>query len=196
MGRVGRHEGFGADSDSQPRQERPLANRTPDPCTGPGGGAAEGGEIHMCGQVRLAGCYQGIAVFMVLDRLQGIAGGAFGVAVIDEQSRPRLPGQASGDGLGQGRRRRPDLKDNAVSGHGPGPRKVRRDGAVLRWTVGEDEPKFFLVTGNSDHPLAPALMRLLELAHRQRVEEFIGDKEQRPFRDFGKIAPPLQGLGL
>ena len=53
--------------------------------------------------------------------------------------------------------------------------------------VDKDEP-IFPVEGN--HPLGPIMRPAHQLADRQRIEELIGDDQQRPFRQFLQSGQP------
>jgi len=107
-------------------------------------------EIDMGGEVARPGRFERVGIFVGEDRLERVAGARPVVAVIDDQRRPALAGEAAGE-IGGDRQR-----DGRAFGLD---RAVANEAAA----------------GEGDAKLAVRA----ELADRQGVEEFVGDGEQR-----------------
>ena len=87
--RIGRHQPGGALDDAEPAEELALRHR---PVAGEPMAARRGGErreIHLCGEVGLAGRAQRIVVAVAAYRLQRIAEPRLRVTVVDEQCSDR-----------------------------------------------------------------------------------------------------------
>ena len=157
-----------------------------------GGGGCQRLEIDMGGQVRLARGGQRIGGLMPLQGLQRIAKRA-PVAVVDDKCHPAMSGDSGAQRGGDGLRRGAGLDNVAV------PRVLQPMGqAGLRRGRGKAEGKRALIV-QPDTPFLPAGARALELAHRQRVEELVGDQEQRPLGQIlGAVVPSglRQAAGL
>ena len=142
-------------------------------------------EIDMSGEVGGARRFEGIGVFVVLHRLQRIAGGAFRVTVVDHESRAAMRCNAGGDLFRDGCTRGRDFGSLALGRIARGCRKRR----VARKRYGRKHwHEAFAV--EPDITLAPALLRALVLCHRQGVEEFIGDEEEGQGRQGGDAVVP------
>ena len=130
---------------------------------GGAGGLGEGGEVDMGGEVGRAGVGQRGGGSAVADRLQGVAGGAFGRAVVEEQGGAALgarggAARARDEGAGGFA----DFGDLAL-----GERQAEVGGGLL------DEVAVL------DVALEAGAAAADELADRQGVEEFVGQQDQR-----------------
>ena len=111
------------------------------------------------------------------DRLQGLAGRALDVAVVDDQRRAALAHHALADAereiVGA-----PfvDRADRRVA-HGRGHELVEQRDHL----VGNAEHEI-VVAVDLDHALVPAVELLDRLVDRQRVEEFVGEDDRRAVR--------------
>ena len=135
----------------------------------------------MRGEVDVARRLQRIGEGLPADRLQGVADGAFGVAVVDDQR-------------GAVRSARRGGRSRARSG----PRAIRRSRRSARCaaaaaasgrTAGSDRGRgrtAAAVVGDLDHALVPAVDAHHRLMHRQRVEELVGEDDGRAVRHLGR----------
>ena len=126
------------------------------------GGPREIGEIDMCGQVGRSRRCKRVRGPALAQRLQAVAGRAFGGAVIEEQRHAGMAQEPRGQFAGDGAGRFADLHDLAL-GRVP----VQRPGRLLDKTVRPHEP------------LRPAIAAADELADRQGIEELVGQQQQR-----------------
>ena len=97
------------------------------------------------------------------------------VAVVDDQRPTAVAAQARTDRGGDGAARFGEFGLGAGRRLGQ-QRGVRRDAGRQRQT------QRLAVGRQADHAFGPAARRLFELAHRQGVEEFVGDQQHRAVR--------------
>ncbi|BBU58806.1 hypothetical protein KU6B_50710 [Mameliella alba] len=162
---------LGPRSDPQAFQENTL--RGQQRMGGGGGGSGQGLEIDMGGEVGLSGGGERVGGLVPLQGLQGVAKRA-PVAIVDDQSKPAMSGDSGAKGGGDRLRRGAGLDDVAVA------RVLQPVGqAGLRGGRGKAKCKRARIV-QPDDPFLPGPTRALELAHRQRVKELVGDKEDRP----------------
>ena len=164
---------------SMPRLRRNVAllDRAGDARAHAFGGARERLEIDMGGQIDLAGRLQRIDEGVPADRLQGVAGGALDVAVVDHQRGAALMHQP------------PAERERQIVGAPFVDRADRRVAHARRHElieqrdhlVGHPECQIAVVV-DLDDALVPAVELLDRLVHRQCVEQFVGEHDDGPVR--------------
>ena len=147
------------------------------------GGERKGLEIDMGGQIDLARRLQRIDEGVAADRLQGVAGRALDVAVIDHQRRAALMHQPAAE-----RQRQivgapfVDRADRRV------PHAGRHELIEQRDQIVGDAERELAVRVDLDHALVPAVELLDRLVHRQCVEQLVGEN------DGGAVRHLVEGL--
>ncbi len=145
-------------------------------------------EIDMGGDVGLAGVLEHVDLLVRLQGLQGGARGQLLVAIVDDQRRAALFLQAPGN-LGHHRdRRRAGLDRRALRAGAP----AGRDDVIhplLARLEGE------LVALQPDHAFEPAVGGTHQLVDRQRVEELVGDNQQRGIVGQGRKIVVVVAIG-
>jgi hypothetical protein len=94
-----------------------------------------------------------------------------------------LAGDAGGDVRDERIGGGADLQNGAIRGGRPGGEACRAD------------PEGKLAVRQSDYPLAPDLVLPDELPDRQRIKEFVGDKEKGALRHLLEAVVPGDGRG-
>ena len=148
----------------------------------------KGGEIDMDGQVGLAGLGQRVGEGVALHRLQRVAEARFACG----RSRRSAPRRRAPPAAGRSRARPPPARATPRRGCPAGRRaappapRVRAGGR----RQAEGEPA---VRVEPDQPLVPAVAAAHELAHRQGVEELVGDDQARALRHVRQPGVPDAG---
>ena len=124
----------GAFFDAEGDEKVVLARRTVD--AGAARRTRQGLEIDMACEVGFAGIVQYGGVGVVPYRLEGFAGGALRMAVIDDQASAAMLGNAAGDLAGDRAASSVQLEDLAVIGDGNTTRDRTRE---RRWLGGDLE---------------------------------------------------------
>ena len=147
------------------------------------GARRERREIDMRGEVGLAGAVQHVHMVMRLDRLQRVADAGSQMAVVDEQAGAAMAGDPRGDRLHQRGPCRRDLDDRAVGCRGGIGRQQGRIGRAD--ACHEMQPPAVV---EPDRALQPSASDLDELADRDRVEQLVGDDDQRLLGQLGNAS--------
>ena len=171
--------------DAQPLQEIALADR---PEGRHAGGLGEGGEIDMRAEVGFAGPVEKVRAAMTAHGLQRGAEAAVIVAIVDDQRPAAVAAQARADRGGDGTARFGDF------GLGAG-RRVRQQAREGRDAGRQCKAQRLAVGCQADHALGPAARRLVELAHRQGIEELVGDQQRRARRHIVEAFVPGRAPG-
>ena len=167
----------GAGRDAELGEKGALRHRPPGAGAGGARRGGEGGEVDMGGEIGLAGRRQHRMRLVPADRLQRFAAGAREIAVIDEERRAALLFQPGAERRRERQRRGADLEEAPRRRLAQRRRHQRRRGA--RRPIDDEAQR--VGRGIERHqPLVPAALAALELPDRQRVEELVGDEEQRP----------------
>ncbi len=132
------------------------------------------------------GCASGSVGRMPLHRLQGVAQ-RMPAAIVEDQRRAAWPGDPGGDLVHHRRRRRGKISTRSPSRVSASRGGSAASGAALGQPQGQRSPS--TPTTRSRQPRAVRG----ELADRQRVEEFVGDQEQRQRRQVGGVVVPGDG---
>ena len=159
------------------RRNLRLLDRAGHPRAHAFGGERKRLEIDMGGQIDLAGRLQRIDEGVAADRLQGVAGRALDVAVVDHQRGAALMHQP------------PAERERQIVGAPFVDRADRRVAHARRHELVEQrdhlvgDPERQIAIGiDLDHALVPAVELLDRLVHRQRVEQFVGEHDGGPVR--------------
>ena len=162
-------------------ENRPALSAENAPC-GTAAAAAIARNRHGA-EVGLARLLQHGRTAMAAHGLQGRTGSRHVAPVIDDQRPAAVTADARADGGGECACRSGDLGFSAGRRLGQEAREGRdagRQGKAQRLAVGRE----------ADHAFAPAALRLVELAHRQGVEEFVGDHQRRARRHIVEALVP------
>ncbi len=166
------------------------------------GGNRQIREIDVRGKIGFARRLQRVGEGMTGDRLQGFTQSLPGMAVIDDQRHAvvaHAPADIEGDRVGA------PLIDRAVRAIAQFTRQRRVE---IRQRVGCGANDQRAIVGDGDNTLVPAVGLLDRLMHRQRVDEFVGDDDDRAVGNLGERGVPphrhvevgetlaLQGLQL
>ncbi len=133
------------------------------------------GEVYMRGQVGGTWRGQRFGEAMAAHRLQSVAGGGLGMAIVHDERRTIFLCDSASDLRDDRVGRRADLKERAL----------RRDGSPVEPARADSESELPGIV-EADDTLSPLLSDAHELAHRKRVEELVGDEKKRAQRDVGE----------
>ena len=175
-----RSQGLCTLHDAQPLQKLALADR---PEGRNAGGLGEGRKIDMRAQVGLAGPLENRRAAMAAHGLQRGAVSAVRVAVVDDQRPAAILAQARADRGGDGAACFGDFRLRTG-------RCIGQQRGIRRHPGRERKAQGLAVVFQPDHAFGPAARGLLELAHRQGVEEFVGDQQHRAGRHVLEAAVP------
>ena len=153
------------------RGTRPAAPAHAPPRRRARGRGGKGGEIDMRGQVGVARIGQRVGRLPAAQRLQAVARRAVFRAVVEEQRRAAVRAPAARRDAAASARAGSQSSDALALALHAGPRRKRERRRLRRHL---DEPPAV------HEPLRPARAAPHELADRQRVEELVGQQQQRP----------------
>lgn len=183
-------EGFGAEVDTEVFQKFALSDDRRGAQTGVEGDVAEGGEIDVRGEVDFARAVEDVGESVVGHGLNRGGMGRRGVAVVDDQHRAGLRGEAAGQIAHEGLRLRGKFDD------GSGERVMfgRGDEGVFRFfqrAQGQSQRVVF----DRHHMFCPAAEGFCERARGQGVEKFIGEDERGHWRDLREVVEMVWRVG-
>ena len=149
------------------------------------GGAGQRLEVDMRRDVGLSRSVQGIGEAVTGDRLEGVAGVAAYVTIVDDQRRAVLVAHARCDlhhfGIGPPFEHRADRR---------GTHQRRQQHLETRDRVGRRAEHQLAVGVEVDHALVPTVFALHDLMDRQHVEIFIGEDDAGTIRHLVDIVMP------
>src|SRR4029079_4363052 len=147
----------------------------------------------MRGEVDLAWRSKRIGIFVTRDGLQRIARASLLVSVIDEQRGDRAYRRARSQRSKERADGGPNLEDRAV-GSIDRRRRLRQVGIFELLSRGKYE---LAVAVDGDAALAPGVTLPHQLPHRQSVDEFVGNDDERPFGQIvDAVVPVERGRGV
>ncbi len=150
-------------------------------------------EIDVGSDVSLPRMSEDIDLLVRLQRLDGRSRAQFHVTVINNQRRPALFFQPPGNFRHQRNACRAGLDHRALRSGDP----AGRDEVIHPFPARHEGESLAV---EPDQPVEPAIRRSHQLMHRQRIEEFIGDDQQRGIVGQGRqimvVVATRKGLAL
>ncbi len=149
----------------------------------------ESGEVHMRGEIDLTGRRQRAGEGVRADRLQRVADGALDVAVVDDErcaARLAVRHDAAAE-LEREAVAAPfvDRADRRIA------HRLRQELLEQRQGIVADAEGEVAIDVELDRAFVPAVELLHRLMHRQRVEEFVGDDDERAVRHLVERVVPV-----
>ena len=176
-GVVFRHQRDGPRLDAEPLEELALRHRAMDARADILSRARQRLEIDMCGDVGMARILQRIGEAVPGDGLEGVAGVAAQMAVIDDQRRAVLVAHPRGDRHDLGIR--PPFEHGADRGCAHQRRQQHLEARHRLVRDAECQPAIGIEVDDAFVPAGLALDRLMD---RQHIEIFVGENDRGAFR--------------
>ncbi len=166
-----RLQGLRAGLDAEPFQQRALLHRAMDARAGSPGGPGQRGKIHMGGEIGAARHSERARKAVRSHRLEGVAGGAPGMAIVDHQR-----GAAAEHPLGEVGRPLIGAPFENLADRSLGDR-WRQVGLEAFQGLRSERKGEFVAGIDGDPPLMPAGRPPLGLVDGQGVEELVGEDD-------------------